>query len=402
MKSAQYRAGRYVTQPTGYRAFVPNHLPPDPPILMDDEMWEHLSRADLALGRLDGSAEVLPDPDLFVLMYIRKEAVLSSQIEGTQASLADVLELEAKVLSSKRHSGAGEVVNYIGALQYGLHRLSTLPLSSRLIREIHEKLMAGTRGSERAPGEFRRSQNWIGPPGSTIRTARFIPPTPDDMLTALSDFEKFLHSERPMPFLIRVGLAHAQFETIHPFLDGNGRIGRLLITFLLCKEGVLKRPLLYLSYYFKLNRQEYYDRLQTVRDSGDWESWLKFFLGGIAEVAKEATAVAGRIARMRERDRERIIETAGRSAGQALTIHEFLFRQPMVSVRLVQQVLETQFPTASRAIGVLERGGILREVTGRQRNRLFRYDEYLKQFEDEEADQAHVPAAQNDGHTVNA
>ncbi len=279
------RAGQYIQQPTGYKAFIPSDLPPNPSVGMDPEMWDLLSRADRALGRLDGSTEILPNPDLFVFMYVRKEAVLSSQIEGTQASLMDVLEFEAQAMDSGKPSDVEEVVNYVGAMNHGLQRLQELPLSLRLIREIHEKLLANVRGGERNPGEFRSRQNWIGPPGCKLSEAFFVPPPPVEMMRALGELEKFLHDESPMPFLIKVGLAHAQFETIHPFLDGNGRVGRLLITFLLCEKGILKRPLLYLSWYFKKNRGEYYDKLQSVRDRGDWESWLKFFLKGVEQVA---------------------------------------------------------------------------------------------------------------------
>jgi len=265
------RAGKYVRQIGGYKAFIPKNLPPDPPIKMDGEMLTLLSQADRELGRLDGSTETLPNPDLFVFMYVRKEAVLSSQIEGTQASLMDVLEFEAHAVRTGRPKDVHEVVNYVAAMNYGLDRLKSLPLSLRLIREIHAALLEGVRGSKRNPGEFRRSQNWVGPNGSTLASAIYVPPPPHEMGMALDNFEKFLHDKTSMPFLIKVGIAHAQFETIHPFVDGNGRVGRLLITFLLCQKEILKHPLLYLSHYFKLHRSEYYDRLQAIRDVGNWE-----------------------------------------------------------------------------------------------------------------------------------
>jgi len=253
---ADGRAGRYIAQPAGYRAFIPNTLPPQPPITMDEEMWDLLSKADLAVGRLDGSTETLPNPDLFVFMYVRREAVLSSQIEGTQASLIDVLEFEAQAAERGHPVDVAEVVNYVDAMNYGIERLTKLPVSLRLIREIHAKLLEEVRGAERSPGEFRTSQNWVGPPGSTLASAKYVPPPPHEMRFALNSFEKFLHQEHRVPALIKVGIAHSQFETIHPFLDGNGRIGRLLITFLLYERQILRRPLLYLSHYFKLNRTE--------------------------------------------------------------------------------------------------------------------------------------------------
>ena len=271
------RAGDYVSQIGGYRAFVPKPLPPEPPIHVDGEMILLLSQAAMSLGRLDGMSATLPNVDLFVAMYVNKEAVLSSQIEGTQASLIDVLAFEADAALPENPQDIEEVVNYISALNYGLERLNTLPLSLRLIREIHRLLLQGVRGANRHPGEFRTSQNWIGHNGGAMGTAEFVPPSPADMNKALGDLEKFIHEEISLPLLLKVALVHAQFETIHPFLDGNGRIGRLLITFILCSEGVLHKPLLYLSHFFKTHRQEYYQHLQKIRDEGDWESWLKFF-----------------------------------------------------------------------------------------------------------------------------
>lgn len=266
------RAGRYVSQPTGYRAFIPSRLPPVPAVRIDGELQRQLSEADRALGRLDGSIYTLPNPDLFVYMYVRKEAVLSSQIEGTQSSLQDLLSAEAEVLDAAAPRDVDEVVNYVRAMNRGLARLEKLPVSIRLIREIHAELLQGVRGSRLTPGELRRSQNWIGPGGSSLANAAFVPPPPDEVPDALGGLETFLHEPDDLPLLVKIGLAHAQFETIHPFLDGNGRIGRLLVTFLLCERGVLHKPVLYLSHYLKAHRQEYYDRLQSVRDSGDWEA----------------------------------------------------------------------------------------------------------------------------------
>jgi len=381
------RSGRYIQQPQGYRAFIPKGLPPEPPILMDPEMWMLLSQADRALGRLDGSIELLPNPDLFVFMYVRKEAVLSSQIEGTQASLIDVLEFEAQALEPGRPNDVGEVVNYVNAMNYGLDRLRDLPISLRLIREIHEKLLTGVRGSERSPGEFRRSQNWIGSPGSKgLANARFVPPPPHEMTEALDNLEKFFYDEKPMPLLIKVGLIHAQFETIHPFLDGNGRIGRLLITFLLCEKGILKLPLLYLSYFFKRHRLEYYDRLQAIRDNGDWEGWLKFFLRGVFEVGKEATETARKIVNLREAHRALITEKLRRGASKALMVLETLYFRPIISVQVVMEASKLSYANANRLVRDLCNLTLLEEFTGQRRNRRFSYEPYLSLFRDTELD----------------
>lgn len=389
-EAAQGRAGRYIRQLTGYLAFIPKSLPPDPPIRMDDELWSLLSRADRALGRLDGSTETLPNPDLFVFMYVRKEAVLSSQIEGTQASLMDVLEFEERALEPRRPQDVEEVVNYVAAMNHGLGRLSEIEVSLRLIKEIHAQLLAGVRGSERSPGEFRQTQNWIGSPGCTLTTASFVPPPPHEMNSALHNLEKFLHDLTPMPDLIKVGLAHAQFETIHPFLDGNGRIGRLLITFLLCEKKILKRPLLYLSYFFKRHRTEYYDRLQAIRDQGDWEGWLKFFLRGVYQVAHEATETARRIANIREDHREMVTGQLGRGAGTALTLLEELFRRPIVTVNRVREATQVSYANANNLVKQLSDLGLLRETTGHKRNRRFAYDPYLALFRDAEVDTPEV------------
>jgi len=380
-KPVSTRAGRYVRQPAGYSAFVPAPLPPTPAIDVAG-MLALLSKADRALARLDGSIHNLPDPDLFVLMYVRKEAVLSSQIEGTQSSLNDVLEAEASMLEG-RNGDVGEVLNYIAAMRDGLQRLETLPLSIRLIREIHARLMRGVRGAERQPGEIRTSQNWIGPEGALLSDALFVPPPPGHVMEALGDLETFLHTETPkIPALIKVGLAHAQFESIHPFLDGNGRVGRLLITFLLCSADILYRPVLYLSHHFRRHQQTYYGRLQAIRDDGDWEAWLSFFLDGIAVVANEATEVSRRIVDLREAHRDEIIRTFGRAAGGALRILEHLFRSPIVQVKDVQQLLDVTHPSANGMVNNLRRVGILKEITGLRRNRRFAYDPYIQLFRD--------------------
>jgi Fic family protein len=375
------RAGRYARQPAGYDAFIPARFPPGdiefaPPLLRLN------SRADLELGKLVGATLILPNPDLFVFMYVRREAVLSSQIEGTQASLMDILEYEASLRDTERRMDVAEVSNYIAALRHGLERVKKLPPSLRLIREIHGRLMTGVRGGEPAktPGEFRRSQNWVG--GPSPESARYVPPPVPAMDEALDQFEKALHAPSPYPLLVNIGLAHAQFETIHPFLDGNGRMGRLLITFLLCHHGVLIEPLLYLSIFFKQHRQEYYDRLQAVRDRGDWEGWLTFFLEGVATVAAEATRTARQIVDLREEVRDQITRRMGRRAARAHQLLDGLFQDPVVNVKEVIKRTGLSQPAANDLTNRLRDIGILRELTGRRRNRLFMFARYLALFEE--------------------
>jgi Fic family protein len=377
------RAGRYVTQATGYRAFIPAALPPNPAVQIDGELQRRLSEADRALGRLDGSIHTLPNPDLFVYMYVRKEAVLSSQIEGTQSSLQDLLAAEAEVFGAKTPRDVDEVVNYVRAMNHGLARLEQLPVSTRLIREIHEELLQGVRGSRLTPGELRRSQNWIGPGGSSLANATFVPPPPDEVPQALGDLETFLHERDDLPPLIKVGLAHAQFETIHPFLDGNGRIGRLLITLLLCEDRVLHKPVLYLSHYLKAHRQDYYDRLQAVRDSGDWEGWLEFFLRGVTEVSAQAADTARRILLLREEHRSLIAEGLGRAAGNGHRILQHLYEHPIVSAKQVQELIGTTFAAANQIVRRLVAIGVLQEITGHARHRRFRYEPYVRLFNEQ-------------------
>lgn len=374
------RSGNYVKQTSGYQAFIPAPLPPDPPVAMDAELTRLLSDADRSLGRLDGIGSVLPNPDLFVAMYVRQEAVLSSQIEGTQSTLEDVLQFEVDAKGLDLPKDVEEVVNYVGAMNYGIERLDTLPLSLRLIREIHSKLLQGVRGAHRDPGEFRKTQNWIGPAGADLASATFVPPPVPEMKEALDKFEKFLHDDS-LPVLVQCGLAHAQFETIHPFLDGNGRVGRLLISFLLCERKTLHRPLLYLSHYLRLHRAEYYDRLMAIRRDGDWEGWLKFFLRGVAEVSGEAMETARRIVSLREEHRQAINTEMGNSTGSGTLLLEYLFEQPMISVRMVERRLHSSFVTANRLVEQFVRLGILKEITGGQRNRRYSYFPYLALFE---------------------
>jgi Fic family protein len=370
--NSSHRAGTYVKQLTGYRAFIPAPLPPDPPLRKDQELERLLSSADQALGRLDGAGALLPDADQFVAMYVRQEAVMSSQIEGKLSTLQDVITHES---GGDAPQDVREVVNYVSALNHGLALFEKLPLSLRMIREIHRVLMDG---SDRTPGDFRTTQNWIGAPGSNLNTATFVPPPPHEMMQALGDFEKFLH-QRDMPVLLHCALAHAQFETIHPFLDGNGRVGRLLITLLLCERGVLRRPLLYFSRYLLSNRAEYYRRLSGIRHEDGWESWVKFFLRGVEEVSRDATETAQAILELRERHRALVIKSGLDMNGLALL--DQLFRQPVVSVRQVAGHVGCTFTTASTLVDAFERLDLLHEITGKKRNRRYRYTSYFDLFE---------------------
>lgn len=347
-------------------------------------MLQLLSLADQALGRLDGVARTLPNPDLFVAMYVRREAVLSSQIEGTQSTLDDVLEFELERSRRRLPSDVTEVVNYVRAMNYGIDRLSTLPLSLRLIREIHGELLAGVRGSEHPVGEFRTSQNWIGAGVVPLSEARFVPPPPDTMLAALDNFEKFLHRDTQLPVLVDAGIAHAHFETIHPFIDGNGRVGRLLITLLLCQRGVLHRPLLYLSYYLKRHRAEYYDRLQAIRETGDWEGWIEFFLRAVGETATSAAATAREIVELREAHRD-LLQHSGTSTN-ALALLDKMFERPIFDVTTMRDQIAVSFGTANNIVEQFAAAGLVEEVTGGLRNRIYRYSPYLALFEDEPAE----------------
>lgn len=374
------RAGTFSSAGRSFEAFIPAPLPPEPPFEVGLEMLTALSAADLALGRLDGVIQTVPNPDLFVAMYVRREAVLSSQIEGTQSTLDDLLSAELEPPTPGIPQDVEEVVNYVRAMNFGLDRLATLPLSKRLIREIHRELLSSGRGAHRMPGEFRRDQNWIGPQGATIERATFVPPPVPDMHVALDDFERFLHEDASLPVLIFVGLAHAQFETIHPFIDGNGRVGRLLITFLLVHRGALHRPLLYLSHYLKRNRTEYYDRLTAIRRRGDWEGWLQFFLEGVAQTATEATETARAILALRDEHLALVQRPTGLNGVRLL---DLLFRRPLVNVNLVRDELGLSFATANTLVAQFEAAGILREVTGGRRRRVFRYDAYIALLEED-------------------
>lgn len=374
------RSGKYVRQPEGHDAFIPTAFPPTD-LDIDDDLLLELGVADRALARLDGAASVLPSVEHFIMMYIFVEATSSSQIEGTQATLVEALEADAaSATSDKKPHDVFEILNYVEAMNRGIERLEDLPVSLRLIKEIHGVLMEDVRGGEpvRTPGEFRRSQNWIG--GSSPGNARYVPPPVDEMWTALDEWERTIHDKADaFPPLIHIGLLHAQFETIHPFLDGNGRLGRLLVTFLLMQRGILAKPLLYLSIFFKEHRDEYNDRLQSTRDHGAWEDWLRFFVSGVSEVAREATRTVQAILELRERDRATLSEMGARS-GNALRLHEELFSRPVVTSKMVQSMLTMSQPTADRLLKDLEDLGLLREWTGQRRNRSWIYSDYVSVF----------------------
>lgn len=372
------RLGHYIVRTYDgetVRAFVPPPLPPNPPVRLD-ALQRVLEQANQSLGRLDGFASILPNLPLFIYAYVRKEAVLSSQIEGTQSSLSDLLLFENDEMPGVPLKDVEEVSSYVAALDYGLARLrGGFPLSLRLIREIHEVLLSKGRGSNKQPGEFRQSQNWLG--GTRPGTAAFVPPPPELVPECMSALELFLHEERAdLPLLIRAGLVHVQFETIHPFLDGNGRLGRLLITFLLCAAGVLREPILYLSLYFKQHRSAYYDLLDRVRATGDWESWLEFFLTGVRDTAEQAATAAHRVLALFE-EHHRRIEALGRPAASVLRIFEHMQRNPIVAIPNTAKSVGISAPTVAKSMEHMQRLGILREITGRQRHRLFVYDAYL-------------------------
>jgi len=380
LSNVSNRAGKWIKQAAGpedFASFYPVPLPPNPPIQYDPELHDLQDRANRALGRLHGMSLLLPDPTLFLYTYVRKEAVLSSQIEGTQSSLSDLLLFENKEAPGVPLSDVREVSNYVAAMDYGLKRLrEDFPLSLRLIKEIHGLLMQNTRGGDKEPGEFRRSQNWLG--GTRPGNAFYVPPPAAELIPAMGALEKFLHNDPVrMPPLTKAGLAHAQFESIHPFLDGNGRMGRLLITFILCAEGVLTQPLLYLSLFFKQNRETYYATLQRIRTDGDWEGWLKFYFSGVEEVSNQASETAKTLLRMFEQHRAQI-EKLGKATGSALRVYELLKKRVVLSLPSAREELQMSFPVVSKAVANLEKLGLVREFTGKQRNRFFSYESYLK------------------------
>ncbi len=361
----------------GIKAFIPAPLPPEPPLEIDNRRQKLLERATLALGRLDSITLLLPDPDLFLYAYVRREAVLSSQIEGTQSSLSDLLLFELDEAPGVPFDDVVEVSNYVAALNHGLERLKGgFPLSNRLIREMHEILLSRGRGSAKSPGQFRRSQNWIG--GTRPGNAYFVPPPPQYVEGCMAELERFLHDEKnPYPAIIKAALAHVQFETIHPFLDGNGRIGRLLIAFVLHHDQVLSQPLLYLSLYFKTHREEYYRFLDMVRIEGDWEAWVDFFLEGVEQTADNAVDTARRLVALFQED-EKKIRAVGRSASTVMRVFQVLRERPLTDLNHVCERTGLSFPAASKSMKSLERLGIVREITGRRRNRVFAYGQYLE------------------------
>jgi Fic family protein len=373
------RLGRYESTAFGgeaVRAYVPCPLPPDPPVNLTG-LQTALEQANQAIGRLDGIASVLPDASLFLYTYIRKEALLSSQIEGTQSSLSDLLLYEADEAPGVPIDDTQEVSNYVAAMNHGLKRLREgFPLSLRLLRELHGILLSKGRGQDKDPGEFRRSQNWIG--GTRPGNALFVPPPPHLLMDCLGDLERFIHAETPhLPVLVKAALVHVQFETIHPFLDGNGRLGRLLITFLLCERDILREPFLYLSLFFKQHRSTYYDLLQTVREDGAWEPWLDFFLQGVNETARQGTMTAQRLLRLFGNDRQRV-EQIGRPAATALRLHDLLQRKALTTIPHASRTLGLSQPTVTSGLEHLRTLGIVNEATGRQRGRVFVYTEFMR------------------------
>lgn len=375
----QSRLGSYIISSVAgekVRAFMPPPLPPIPAVELSG-LHQQLDRANQGLGRLNGMTRLLPDVRFLLYLYVRKEALVSSQIEGTQSSFTDLLLFENEAVPSVPLEDVEEVSNYVAAMQHGLRRLrGGFPLSLRLIREIHAILLrGGGRGANRSPGEFRRTQNWIG--GSRPGNASFVPPPPERLMECLDGFERFLHDERHrLPILVEAGLMHVQFESIHPFLDGNGRVGRLLVTLLLCSKGVLTEPLLYPSLYLKTNRSQYYDLLQRVRTDGAWEDWLAFFLDGVAAAAQEAGDTAERTLRLFANDRQKI-QVLGRAATSALRVHELMERNPFVRIRTAAKALKLTIPTVTSALNHLLQLGIVKEVSGKRRDRLFAYSRYV-------------------------
>lgn len=370
------RAGYWKTNLSGemaYQSFVPSPLPPTPPIEISEDILEQLIKANSQLAILESVATRIPDVDLFVSMYVRKEALMSSQIEGTQATLEDVLD---PLIEDNTNRNVADVVNYIKATEYAIRRLHELPLCNRLLKETHAILMEGVRGQEKNPGEFRCSQNWIGGKGSTLRNAKYIPPSPDDMTEAMSDLEKYINADDRLDGLIRAALIHYQFETIHPFLDGNGRIGRLLITLFLMEKKILTTPALYISYFLKKNRVEYYDRMTEVRSKGNYEQWVKFFLQALAESAKDAIAAIDELTALHDKNVD-LVAGMGRASKNAMIVFRYLEANPIIEIGKTAEALGITFGTASNVVERLSSAGILEQTTTGRRNRTFAYKDYL-------------------------
>lgn len=370
------KTGKYIIQPGGYKAFIPVPLSSINPIKYNEKLRNILSEADRALSRLDGVVTVLPNSDLFIAMYVKKEALLSSQIEGTQASLEGVLRFEADLNPEEDINEVKKVINYIKALNYGIARLSDLPISNRLIKEIHRILIEGTRGTSKTSGEFRTIQNWIGLPGATLPEAIFVPPLPEKVPELMSELEKFIHQKDEIPPLVKTALIHAQFETIHPFLDGNGRVGRLLITFYLYCEKILSHPVLYLSVYLKKNKSRYYDLLMQIREQDMWEEWLKFFLEGIKEVSEEALLLAKEIITLKEK----LLKTLFTNKISSIFAVEFLnllFAKPIITSTDIVKNLNTSKETANQLIKKFEKINIIREISGKKRYKKYIFLDYI-------------------------
>ena len=370
------RAGEWINNLSGeaaYKSFRPAPLPPSPKLSIDSDMINKLVEANRNLVRLDTASQLIPNVELFISMYVRKEALISSQIEGTQCTLDDVLDPDA---DSNKNLDISDVINYVKACSFAIERLESLPLCNRLLREIHKELLSGVRGEEKNPGEFRRSQNWIGASNCTLNEARYIPPNVDDMTTALSDLEKYMNEDDEYDPLIRIALIHYQFETIHPFLDGNGRIGRLMILLYLMEQGYLAKPIIYISYFLKKNQTEYYDRMTEVRKSGNYEQWVRFFLEAVSAAAKDSLMTIEKLSELHESNLAKLPKTT-RKEDNTRKVFDYLEKYPIIDIKRTSVALDISFNTASTAVNKLVRIGILKETTNASRNRVFSYEEYL-------------------------
>ena len=371
------RAGKYIENMTGeamYKSFQPSALPPEPPLEINERLLKMLVEANRQLAQLDTASQLIPDIDLFVSMYVRQEALMSSQIEGTQCTLEDILDPQ---LDASANADVSEVINYVKAARFALKRLETLPICSRLLRETHAVLMEGVRGQEKNPGEFRRSQNWIGPAGSSLKNARYIPPNVEDMEIAMSDLEKYINESDKYDPLIQAALIHYQFETIHPFLDGNGRIGRLLILLYLMEKKLLSKPVIYVSYFLKMNQIEYYDRISEVRRNGNYEQWVGFFLEAVASAAQDALESVGKLSALHEKNISRLPKS-NRRKDNVRELFDYLEQHPIIDIKQTAAALGLSYNTVSAAVKKLMELGILKETTNAARNRVFAYEEYLE------------------------
>jgi len=382
--NARSKTGQYVTQPQGYKTFVPNPLPPQPPIDIDGDLFSLLSQTDRMLGRLDGAIQILPNADVFVPMYIRREAVLSSQIEGARSSLHEILSAESEIRGPIQSRSLRKTINYMHAIDHGLQRLETVPLCIGLIQDIQTKLMQEDQGGQSQTGKLRQNQSWVGAPGCTPYDADFVPPPPEKVPKLLNNLETFLGQPDSLPTLVWMGLTHAQFETIHPFHDGNGRIGRLLIPLMFHSQKILHKPVLYLSLFLKKHRQEYYQHLQAIRDDGDWKGWLAFFLRGVCEVSADAVATTSQLVALREQHRFLITERFGRASGNGHLVLEELYQRPILAVSDIVKLTEVSYSAANNLIMRFVEAGILEEMTGYKRNRRFLYKPYIQLFTDSE------------------